>query len=107
MKPIFLTSPNRSGRDLFDPIERKHRPMPVTDYSYHSVAFGGFSGRKMRNPAQSFWNIAGDYLKDEARHDFWTEATLFAFITIAAALPLMNNLHALIEFMRAITSQGA
>ena len=104
MKPIPLTTPNRSRRDLFDPIERKHRPKAVTDYSYHSVAFGGFSGRKSRNPAQSFWNIAGDYLKDEARHDFWTEATLFAFITITAALPLMNNLHALIEFMRAITS---
>ena len=78
--------------------------MPVMDYSYHSVAFGGFSERYMRNPAQSFWNIAGNYLKDEARHDFWSEAALFAFITITAALPLMNNLHALIEFMRAITS---
>ena len=105
MKPKLLTTPNRSRRDLFDPIERKHRPKAVTDYSYHSVAFGGFSGCKMRNPAQSFRNIAGDYLKNEARYDFWTEATLFAFITIAAALPLMNNLHALIEFMRAITSR--
>ena len=105
MKPIPLTTPNRSRYDLFDPTERKCRPMPVTDYSYHSVAFGGFSGRKRRNPAQSFWNIAGNYLKDEARHDFWTEATLFVFITITAALPLMNNLHALIEFMRAITSR--
>ena len=104
MKPIPLTTPNHSRRDLFDPIERKHRPMPVTDYSYHSVAFGGFSGCKMRNPEQSFWNIAGNYLKDEARHDFWTEATLFAFIAITAALALMNNLHVLIEFMRAITS---
>jgi len=79
--------------------------MRITDHSYHSVEFGGFSGRKMRNPPQSFRTIAGDYLKDEARHDFWTEATLFAFITITAALPLMNNLHALIEFMRAITSR--
>jgi len=104
MKPIPLTTPNRSRRDLFDSAERKCRPMRVTGYGYHSVAVGGFSGRKRRNPAQSFWNIAGNYLKDEARHDFWTEATLFVFITITAALPLMNNLHALIEFMRAITS---
>jgi|SRR6266581_633694 len=104
MKPIPLTT-NRGRRDLFDPTERKHRPMRITDHSYHSVEFGGFSGRKMRNPPQSFRTIAGDYLKDEARHDFWTEATLFAFITITAALPLMNNLHALIEFMRAITSR--
>jgi hypothetical protein len=104
MKPISLRTPNRSRRELIDPTERKGRPMPVTDYSYHSVAFGGFSGRYMRSPAQSFWNIAGNYLKDEARHDFWSEGTLFLVITITAALPLMNNLHALIEFMRAITS---
>jgi len=104
MKPIPLTTLNHSRRDLFDPTERKCRSMPVMDYSYHSVAFGGFSERYMRNPAQSFWNIAGNYLKDEARHDFWSEAALFAFITITAALPLMNNVHALIEFMRAITS---
>jgi hypothetical protein len=43
-------------------------------------------------------------LKDEARHDFWSEAALFAVIAVTAALPLMNNLHALIEFVRAITS---
>jgi hypothetical protein len=49
----------------------------------------------VRNPVPAFWNIAGDYLKDEARRDFWSEATLFAFITITTALPLVNNLHAL------------
>jgi hypothetical protein len=103
MKPIRLTTPNHSRRDLFDPAARNRR-MPVTDYSYHSVGFGGFSGRYLRNPAQSFWNIAGDYLKDEARREFWSEAVLFALITITAALPLINNLHALIEFVRAITS---
>jgi hypothetical protein len=105
MKPTHLTIPDRGRRDSSDPTERQCRRMPVTDYNYHSVGFGGFSERYMRNPAQPFWNIAGNYLKDEARHDFWSEATLFAFITVTAALPLMNNLHALIEFMRAITFQ--
>jgi hypothetical protein len=104
MKPIPLTTPDRSRRDLFVPTARERHQMPVTDYRYHSVAFEGFNGPYVRNPAQSFWSIAGDYLKDEARHDFWGEATLFAFITITAALPLINNLHALIEFARAITS---
>jgi hypothetical protein len=104
MKPLPLTTPNHSRRHLFDRAVRNRCRMPVTDYSYHSVAFREFSGRYLRNPARSFWNIAGDYLKDEARHEFWSEATLFAFITITAALPLMNNLHALIEFARAITS---
>jgi hypothetical protein len=104
MKPILLTTYKDRRPDAFDRGVSKRRRSPITDYSYHSVAFGGFSGRHMRNPAQSFWNIAGNYLKDEARHDFWSEAVLFAFITVTAALPLMNNLHALIEFVRAITS---
>jgi hypothetical protein len=43
-------------------------------------------------------------LKDEARHDFQSEGMLVAVIAITAALPLMNNVHALIEFVRAITS---
>ena len=104
MKPRY--SPNSRGvqRDLFEPIGRNRRQAPVTDYSYHSIAFGESSGRYTRNPAQSFWNIAANYLKDEARHDFHAEAMLFAFITVTAALPLMNNLHALIQFVRAITS---
>jgi hypothetical protein len=51
-----------------------------------------------------FWNIANNYLKDEARHDFRTEAIFFAFISVTAALLLINNVHALIEFMRAITA---
>jgi hypothetical protein len=104
MKPIPLTTPDHSRRDLFVPTGREHHRMPVTDYRYHSVAFEGFSGRYLRNPEQSFWNVAGNYLKGEARHDFWSEAVLFAVITVTAALPLMNNLHALIQFVRAITS---
>jgi hypothetical protein len=91
-------------RDSFDGASGKRRWPPITDYNYQSATFGGSSGRYLRNSARPFWNIAGNYLKDEARHDFWSEAALFAFITFTAALPLMNNLHALIEFVRAITS---
>jgi hypothetical protein len=102
MKPIFLTTNRR--RDSFDCAVGKCRLSPITDCNYQSAAFGESSGRYLRIPARSFWNIAGDYLKDEARHDFRREAMLFALITITAALPLINNLHALIEFLRAITS---
>jgi hypothetical protein len=103
MKPILSTTYKDRHRDVSDRAVSKCPRSPITDYSYHSLAFGESSGRYLRNPSQSFWNIAGNYLKDEARHDFWREATLFVFITLTAALPLINNLHALIEFMRAIT----
>jgi hypothetical protein len=49
-------------------------------------------------------NIAGDYLKEEARHDYQSQGMIFAIITITVALPLINNVQALIEFVRAITS---
>ena len=104
MKPIPLTTHKGRRRDSFDCAVGKYHRSPITDYTYQSAAFGRSSGRFVHNSARSFWNIAGDYLRDEARHDFQSEAMLFAFITITAALPLINNLHALIEFVRAISS---
>ena len=105
MKPIASTTPNSSHRDAFDRVMPYDRPAPITDYNYHSISFEGSSARYVRNPPRSFWNIAGDYFKHEAAHDFRSEAALFAIISITAALPLINNLHALIEFVRAITPQ--
>jgi hypothetical protein len=105
MKPIPLTTCNDRQRDSFDrAVSRRHR-LPITDYNYHSGAFHGSSAHYAPVHTRSFWNIAGDYFKHEAAHDFRSEAALFAIITITAALPLINNLHALIEFARAITSQ--
>jgi hypothetical protein len=103
MKPILSTTYKDRRRDAFNRTVSKCSRSPITDYSYYSIAFGGSSGRYLRNPARSFWNIAGDYLRDEARHDFQSEAMFFAFIAITAALSLINNLQALIEFVRAIT----
>jgi hypothetical protein len=102
MKPLALTTDRR--RDSFDQAMDKYRRSPITDYSYQSAAFGEFGGRFVHNSARSFWSISGDYLKDEARRDFHSEAILFALISITAALPLINNVHVLIEFVRAIFS---
>ena len=99
-----LTTFNDSSPDSFNPAACKRNRVPMTDYSYQAVALGGSSGRYSRYPSRSFWKIADGYLKDEARHDFQSEGMLFAVITITAALPLINNVHALIEFVRAITS---
>jgi len=104
MKPTPLTTSKDRRRHRFDHAARKPRRSPITDYNYHSVAFGGSSGRYTRYPSRSFWKISDGYLKDEARHDFQSEGILFAVITVTAALPLINNVHALIEFVRATTS---
>jgi hypothetical protein len=104
MKPILLTTSSYRRRDTFDRAAGQRRRIPTTDYSYHSGAFEESSAHHFPVHARSFWNISSDYLKDEARYDFRSEAVFFVFITITAALPLINNLHALIEFVRAITS---
>ena len=104
MKQTTLTTSNDRRRNPFDRTVRKSLRSPITDYNYHSVAFGGSGGRYTRYPSRSFWKIAGDYLKDEAWRDFQSEGMLFAVIAITAALPLINNVHALIEFVRATTS---
>jgi len=104
MKPTSLMTSKDRRRHPFDRAARKSHRSPITDYCYHSVAFRESSGHYTCYPSRSFWKIAGDYLKDEARHDFQSEGILFAAITITAALPLINNVHALIEFVRALTS---
>jgi len=104
MKPIASKTPKSTHRDAFDRVMPYDRPAPITDCNYHSIAFEGSSARYVRNPPRSFWKIAGDYFKNEARRDFRSEAALFALFTITASLPLINNMHALIEFLRAISS---
>jgi hypothetical protein len=105
MKPIHVTTYNYRQRDSFDRAAGRRHRLPITDYNYRSGAFHGSSAHYAPVHARSFWNIAAKYFKQEAAHDFRSEAALFAIITITAALPLINNLRALIEFMRAITSQ--
>ncbi|PYJ66698.1 MAG: hypothetical protein DMF28_09750 [Verrucomicrobia bacterium] len=103
MKPTFPIISSARG-ESFDGGKRKSRRSPVTDYNYHSVAFEESSARYASARARSFWNITGDYLKNEARHDFWAEAVLWAVLTLTASLPLISDAHAVIEFIRAIGS---
>jgi hypothetical protein len=105
MKPIPLATSNDRRSDSFNRALGKCRRQPFMDYSYHSGAFDLASANYLPVHARSFWKITGDYFKREARHDFRSEAALFAIITVTAALPLIDNLRALIEFVRAITSQ--
>jgi hypothetical protein len=102
MKPSILTICEGSRRGSFD-AAKSSRYMPLSaSCNYHSVTFESFRANCGRSPVRSFWNITGDYLKNEARQDFLGEAALFAVIVITALLPLINNTHALMGFVRAI-----
>jgi hypothetical protein len=104
MKPTFQTIIRSHRCESFDDGKCRSRHSPVTDYNYHSVAFEGSSARYVRPRARSFWNITGDYYKSEARQDFWGEASLWAVLALTAFLPLIGNAHAVMEFVRAISS---
>jgi hypothetical protein len=102
MKPTVSTTQKVSRRESFDPTIRNRRMSLIADCNYHSATFESFRANCGRNPVRSFWNITGDYLKNEARHDFLGEAALLAVIAITAFLPLISNAHALMGFVRAI-----
>jgi hypothetical protein len=90
MKPAILTNCNTSRMSL------------IANWNYHSATFESFRANCGRVSVRSFWNITGDYLKNEARHDLLGEAALFAVVVITAFLPLISNAHALMGFVRAI-----
>jgi hypothetical protein len=102
MKPTISTTCKASRRDSFDSAIRSRHGSPIANHNYHSVTFEGFRANCGPTSVRSFWNITGDYFKNEARHDFLGEAALFAVVVVTAFLPLISNAHALMEFVRAI-----
>ena len=104
MKPTFTAIDYASRHDSLDPIMRKGAGTPTTDYNYHSVPLEHSSAKYAITFPRSFWNITGDYFKNEARYEFFAEAAVFGVIIITAFLPLLSNTHALMEFIRVISS---
>ena len=76
----------------------------MTDYNYHSTALEGFNTNCRRVSGRSLWEISRNYFKNEARYDFLGEAALFAVVILTAFLPLITNVHTLVEFVRAISN---
>ena len=103
MKPTFPTIVSSRHRELFEEGKCRSQRSPLTDYNYHSLAFDGSAAGYTRTRARSFWNIAGDYYKTEARHDFWGESSLWAVLALTAFLPLISSVHAVMKFLSAIS----
>lgn len=97
MKPTFETIDRSKKRDSF--ALRGDQRLPITDCHYQSIALGGFNHACSKT---SFREISSDYFKNEARHDFWAEASFFAAIVLTAAVPLALGAYAVTEFVRAI-----
>ena len=75
---------------------------PFVDCNYHAVALPSYRGGCLRAKPLSFQNISGEYFRHEARNEFCVEALAFLAMGITAAVPILNNMHALADFLRVI-----
>ena len=82
--------------------ERNAGTFPFIDCNYQTVALPSHRGSCLQPRFSSFRNISGEYLRTEARYEFRVEAAAFVAIIITAAIPILNNMHALADFLRAI-----
>lgn len=75
---------------------------PRTDFEYYSATLPSFRGGCARSGLCSFRKISADYFRYEAPGDFRQEMIAFAAIFVTAAIPMLNNMHALAEFLRSV-----
>jgi len=85
-----------------DVAQRNAAAFPSVDCNYQTVALPSYRGGCLRPKFSSFRNISGEYFRNEARNEFRVEAVAFVAIIITAAIPILNKMHALADFLRAI-----
>ena len=85
-----------------DVAQRNAAAFPSVDCNYQTVALPSYRGGCLRPKFSSFRNISGEYFRNEARNEFRVEAVAFVAIIITAAIPILNNMYALADFLRAI-----
>ena len=99
MKPTIEQNKVSSRADL---AQKNGVMFPIVDSNYHTVALPNYHGGCLRPKFSSFRNISGEYFRNEARNEFCIEALAFLAIAVTAAIPILNNMHALADFVRAI-----
>jgi len=77
---------------------------PSIDCNYHTVTLPSYRSGCLRPRFSSFRNISSEYFRHEARNEFRLEAVAFAAIVITAAIPILNNMQALADFLRAMNN---
>jgi hypothetical protein len=87
-----------------DVAQENRAPFPNVGCNYQTVVLAGHRGACLRPRFSSFRNISGEYFRNEARNEFQIEAVAFVAIVITAAIPILNNLRALADFLRAISN---
>jgi hypothetical protein len=99
MKPTVEQN-NLSRRG--DGAQKNGATFPFVESNYHVVALPNYRGGCLRAKPLSFRNISGEYFRREARNEFCMEALAFFAMMVTAAIPILNNMHALADFLRVI-----
>lgn len=90
-------------------VERKNRrdsveyvygtSLPQTDFHFQAGSFGGGSGRPSGQRFPSFRGISDEYFRSEARSYFAIEAAIFGLIVLTAAVPVIEGVRGLVQFV--------
>ena len=100
MKPsLQFTQINRRGEAR--PSTRAGASLPKTDYQFQASSFD-FSGGRDGKGKPSFRRISENYFDSEARSHFAVEAVLFAVLVLLAAVPVIEGVRGLAQFVYGI-----
>jgi hypothetical protein len=97
MKPTV--EQNSLGRRA-DGAQKNGAIFPFIDSNYHAIVLPNYCGGCLRADRSSFRNISGEYFRKESRNEFCVEALAFFAMVVTAAIPILNNMHALADFLR-------
>lgn len=101
MKPAPQIATITNSRHA-DVVSRKSFAAPKTDYSYQVGGFGDSSGRCRSDRYHAFRGISEDYFNREARSHFFSEAMMFGLIVVTAAVPVIEGVRGLAQFVYGI-----
>lgn len=96
MKPTFQTNHTSRQHDALA-SGRKGSLAPRIEYFFQSPS-PEFSGHRSGDSA-SFRSISREYFRREARGHYVTEALAFGLIAIIAAIPVIESVRALAQFV--------
>jgi hypothetical protein len=108
---VHDASQRKKPNNMKQTLERKHcsgktgtSTFPLTDCNYYAATLPHFHGSCARQELPSFRNISRDYFRNEAPGEFRAEFIAFGAIIVTAVIPILSNMHALADFLRAIGS---
>ena len=97
MKSTFQINHSGSRRDSFVSGRKGSTSLKV-DYNFQDRG-SDFAGGCHGKGAPSFRAISNDYFKNEARGHFASEALVFGVIVITAAVPVIEGIRGLAQFV--------